>query len=98
MGQSVEISGNLYMHRLFARIIVLAAIVWSWPHLRADDFPLPANHGAGADLSPPSPQEAAAGFRLPPGFRAEVFAAEPQVQNPVAFAWDGRGRLWVAEY
>ena len=44
------------------------------------------------------PLAAAAGFRLPEGFRAEVFAAEPDVQNPVAMTWDGRGRLWVAEY
>ena len=26
-----------------------------------------------------------------------VFAAEPDVQNPIAMAWDRRGRLWVAE-
>lgn len=41
--------------------------------------------------------QAAAGFRLPPGFHAQVFAAEPDVENPVAMAWDARGRLWVAE-
>jgi len=86
------------VYRLVARIVVFTSIVWALPHLWGDDFPLPANHGAGADLAPPSPQEAAAGFRLPPGFRAQVFAAEPQVQNPVALAWDGRGRLWIAEY
>ena len=43
------------------------------------------------------PEQAAAGFRLPPGFQVKVFAAEPDVQNPVAMAWDPRGRLWVAE-
>ena len=26
-----------------------------------------------------------------------VFAAEPDVQNPIAMAWDRRGRLWIAE-
>jgi putative membrane-bound dehydrogenase-like protein len=36
-------------------------------------------------------------MQLPPGFKATVFAAEPDVQNPIAMAWDGRGRLWVAE-
>ena len=34
---------------------------------------------------------------LPAGFRAELVAAEPDVQQPVAFAFDDRGRLWVAE-
>jgi putative membrane-bound dehydrogenase-like protein len=41
--------------------------------------------------------EAAAKMRLPAGFKAAVFAAEPDVQNPIAMTWDGRGRLWVAE-
>ncbi len=34
---------------------------------------------------------------LPPGFRATVFAAEPDVAQPIAMATDARGRLWVAE-
>jgi putative membrane-bound dehydrogenase-like protein len=41
--------------------------------------------------------DAARGFRVPEGFRVTVFAAEPDVQNPIAMAWDRRGRLWVAE-
>jgi putative membrane-bound dehydrogenase-like protein len=44
-----------------------------------------------------SPQEAAKAMTLPPGFRAQLFAAEPDVKQPVAFAIDDRGRLWVAE-
>jgi len=46
---------------------------------------------------PLAPAEAAAGFRAPEGFTVGVFAAEPDVRNPVAMAWDPRGRLWVAE-
>ena len=46
---------------------------------------------------PLPPAEAAAGFRVPEGFRVRVFAAEPDVRNPIAMAWDTRGRLWVAE-
>ncbi len=64
----------------------------------ADEFPQPENHGADAGGQPMDAQAAAAGFRLPEGFRAEVFAAEPELQNPVAMTWDGRGRMWVAEY
>src|SRR5688572_26182575 len=66
--------------------------------LAAEDFPQPKNAGAGAGDLPLPAEQAAAGFRLPPGFRATVFAAEPDVQNPVAMTWDTRGRLWVAEY
>lgn len=31
------------------------------------------------------------------GFQAELIAAEPDVHQPVAFAIDERGRLWIAE-
>src|SRR6266567_7481330 len=64
--------------------------------LAAGEFPLPYN--TEPDKSGPMPAaEAAAKMKLPPGFKAAVFAAEPDVQNPIAMAWDGRGRLWVAE-
>src|SRR2546421_6821648 len=34
---------------------------------------------------------------LPEGFKVSLFAGEPDVVQPVAFAMDDRGRLWVAE-
>ncbi|MCX6977337.1 MAG: hypothetical protein NTX04_05210 [Verrucomicrobia bacterium] len=52
-------------------------------------------------ITPPSPvltgEAAIASFRLPPGFRIELVASEPLVQNPVAFAFDPDGRLFVVE-
>src|SRR5207247_5569176 len=64
--------------------------------LCASEFPAPYNSEPG-QAKPMPAAEAAAAMRLPPGFKATVFAAEPDVQNPIAMAWDGRGRLWVAE-
>src|SRR5687767_13294050 len=53
---------------------------------------------AGADRHPVlSPEEALKSFRLEPGLRIELVAAEPLVINPVAFVFDGPGRLYVAE-
>jgi putative membrane-bound dehydrogenase-like protein len=43
------------------------------------------------------PAEAAAKATLPPGFKLHVFAAEPQIVQPIAFCLDDRGRTWVAE-
>lgn len=43
------------------------------------------------------PEEAVATWRLPRGIKVEVFAAEPNVMNPIAMCWDPHGRLWVAE-
>lgn len=36
-------------------------------------------------------------FKLPGGFKGELFAAEPNVANPVSFCIDENGRLFVAE-
>lgn len=44
-----------------------------------------------------SPEAALASLRLPDDFRATLFAAEPQVQNPIAGCTDARGRVWIAE-
>jgi putative membrane-bound dehydrogenase-like protein len=44
-----------------------------------------------------SPEQAAKEMTLPPGFKATLFAGEPDVKQPIAFAIDHRGRLWVAE-
>jgi putative membrane-bound dehydrogenase-like protein len=42
-------------------------------------------------------EEAARTMELPPGFKCQVFAAEPDVQQPIAMTWDAKGRLWIAE-
>lgn len=48
--------------------------------------------------SPPlPPEEAIQTLRVAEGFRLELFAAEPMVQDPVAAAFDEDGRLWVVE-
>jgi putative membrane-bound dehydrogenase-like protein len=47
---------------------------------------------------PLSTAEAAKHLQVPPGFELQLFAAEPLITgNPVAMAWDERGRLWLAE-
>ncbi len=48
-------------------------------------------------FEPLSPAESAKLVHLPPGFRAEVVAAEPMIQEPVWVAWDGNGAMYVAE-
>ena len=46
---------------------------------------------------PYSPEQAIETFRLAEGFRIELAAAEPDVQDPVAIAFDPDGRLFVVE-
>src|SRR6266404_4854190 len=42
-------------------------------------------------------EQAAKEMTLPPGFKATLFAGEPDVVQPLAFCIDDRGRLWVVE-
>ena len=46
---------------------------------------------------PLSPGDSQERYVLPPGFEAKLFAHEPDLFKPIYFAWDERGRLWVAE-
>src|ERR1700720_4062149 len=41
--------------------------------------------------------KAAEHMKLPEGFRATLFAGEPDLVKPIAMTTDGRGRLWVGE-
>lgn len=45
-----------------------------------------------------SPEESAKLFTVPEGFEVQLFASEvefPELKNPVQFAFDAKGRLWV---
>lgn len=44
-----------------------------------------------------TPDEAVKSMTLLPGYNVNVWASEPMMTQPMAFCWDDRGRLWVAE-
>src|SRR5690554_68684 len=46
---------------------------------------------------PLTPEESKKFLQVPVGFRVELFAAEPDIINPVSMTWDEKGRLWVIE-
>jgi len=81
------------------RSVLASGVAMPWlvgSLLSADLFPAP--HDTQPLVLPlPSAQESLTRLELPAGFRATVFAAEPDVNNPIACCWDDRGRLWVAE-
>ena len=55
------------------------------------------NPAAPSPVAHVDAQTVVRGMKLMPGFQAELIAAEPDVHQPVAFAIDERGRLWIAE-
>jgi len=52
---------------------------------------------ANVTLGPKSPEASLAALHVRPGFRAELVAAEPLVEDPIAIAWGADGKLWVVE-
>jgi putative membrane-bound dehydrogenase-like protein len=44
-----------------------------------------------------TPDKAVAAMTVQEGFKAQVFASEPMITQPMAFCWDDQGRLWIAE-
>jgi len=43
------------------------------------------------------PEQAVAKMSIPKGFEVSIFASEPDIAEPIAFCFDDRGRMWVAE-
>ncbi len=48
-------------------------------------------------VHPLSAADEAKTFQLPPGYHLELLLSEPQIVEPVCMAFDGNGRLYVAE-
>ncbi len=46
---------------------------------------------------PLAPEASARHIQVPPGFSLSLFASEPDIINPMAMAWDERGRLFVIQ-
>src|SRR5215468_3260350 len=75
--------------------------IWTSQSMRgfagsASSFPTPYNTRE-KDSRFLKPDEALKTIHLPSGFHATLFAAEPDVQQPIGLTLDQRGRLWVAE-
>src|SRR5438132_460661 len=44
-----------------------------------------------------SPEASLKSIQVKPGFKVELMAAEPLVQDPISFAFAPDGKLWVVE-
>ena len=90
---------NSHKIRLFACAALMALGLTGWACVQGDEpEPVKPLYNSEASTLPfTSPEDASKGMTLPPGFTAQIFAAEPDVQQPIGIAFDTRGRLWVAE-
>ena len=44
-----------------------------------------------------TPEESIKTIHIPTGYHLELVASEPMIKEPVAIAWDGNARMYVAE-
>ncbi len=51
----------------------------------------------GRDATLLSPEEAVDQMTIHEDFEVNAYASEPMITQPMAFCWDDRGRLWIAE-
>ena len=81
------------MTLLIMLLLVSASSARGVPGVDAAATPEPPGIAAASD----EPTQARATFGMPEGFLVELFAAEPDVANPVAFSVDEQGRAYVCE-
>ncbi|MCM4150448.1 dehydrogenase [Arenibacter sp. N53] len=51
----------------------------------------------GRDAKFLNPQEAVEAMTVKAGYKVNVYTSEPMITQPMAFCWDDRGRMWIAE-
>jgi mono/diheme cytochrome c family protein len=72
--------------------VLIALVPTRYAFSRATELP------AGADDAPVlTPAQTMASYHLPSGYKLELVAAEPLVQDPVAIDFDPDGRMYVVE-
>ena len=85
------------MNRKLTLLAGLALASWAATTTIAQNKP--ENNPGRIDLVAPTealtPDQEKAAFTLPPGFEAQLVAAEPDVHKPMNLAFDDLGRLWV---
>jgi glucose/arabinose dehydrogenase len=60
-------------------------------------FATPHSVSQHPNTVPLSPEESLKSFRLPKGYHLKLVASEPMISEPAALAWDGNGRMYVAQ-
>lgn len=75
--------------------IILILSVCSAPALAQKEFGFDNRKGSGQPYL--KPEETVAKMKVADGFEVKLFAAEPQLVNPIAMTVDEKGRVWVVE-
>jgi len=86
------------MNRLVLLLTASMISLWSCQEKKYRDeiYEKPKIHG-NPEIRNLSPEESLKKMYLPKGYRIELVATEPMINEPVAIAWDGNGKMYVAQ-
>jgi mono/diheme cytochrome c family protein/glucose/arabinose dehydrogenase len=84
------------MKRLAVCVFSLATIATGYAYQQTRPWP-PGLQQVSNDSPVLSPEASMKTMFIAPGYRLELVASEPMIQEPVAIDWDPEGRLWVVE-
>jgi putative heme-binding domain-containing protein len=87
---------EMSMRFVVLSVLGLAVVAAAGPDAGRGDEPTPPPENISSK-PPRTPAEELKAFRLPPGFEAQLVAAEPDIGKPINIAFDARGRLWVTQ-
>ena len=74
---------------------VTTAVANTTPTPKEDSLPLPQL--APFSLAVLTPEQSLKSFHVPEGYHLELVASEPMITEPVAIAWDGNAKMYVAQ-
>jgi mono/diheme cytochrome c family protein len=77
-------------------IAVAAALATGYAYQSGQSWPPPLQP-MPAESPVLSPEASMKTIVMPPGYRLELVASEPMIEEPVVIDWDPDGRLWVVE-
>ena len=86
-------------HRMTTRTIFALGLLAVFSKAQAAELFTPAHDQVGPDPAVASKEAELAiqRFQVPAGLKADLWAAEPLLVNPVAFSFDEKGRAYVCE-
>ncbi|MFM8469423.1 MAG: hypothetical protein ACKODH_05555, partial [Limisphaerales bacterium] len=89
---------KLMLPRVLSALLLTSALAFAQSGDKPGEKQEPRVPKDKIPANPPlTPEAALKTFKLPPGFRIEVVAADPLIETPIAMQWDADGRLWVVE-
>jgi putative membrane-bound dehydrogenase-like protein len=86
-----------YFQRLAFCVVTVAILIPTGTIAEERQNSLPMKEHKTSDAQFLSPTQAVAKMAIPDGFEVSIFAAEPDIAEPIAFCFDARGRMWIAE-